>query len=60
MSAIKQRREVRPGGSLSFGSQVLWYASKEVADEAMRTAVAVTHSSEPQRVTLGPRRAALN
>lgn len=60
MSAIEQRQGVRPGGSLSFGSQCLWYASKKVADEAMRTAVAVTRSSEPQRVTIDPRRVALN
>ena len=51
MSAIEQRQEVRPGGSLSFGSQFLWYASKEGADETMPT---------PQRVTIDPRRAALN
>ena len=60
MSAIEQRQEVRPGGSLSFGSQCLWYASKEGADETMPTPVAVTRSSERQRVTIDPRRAALN
>jgi nicotinamidase-related amidase len=61
MSAVEKCREAPSGGTLGFGSQYLWHASKEVVDMAMPAPlpVAVTLSSEPQHVTIDLRRTAI-